>query len=48
MILARYHPQTMDELAALHVLGKWKMQQYGPAIIDICRKAGKKETAGEN
>ncbi len=37
MTIARRRPQSMDELAALGVLGPWKLEHYGPAILKLCR-----------
>jgi ribonuclease D len=37
MAIARAHPATVDELAALNVLGPWKLETYGAEIVRAAR-----------
>jgi ribonuclease D len=38
LAVARAAPATMEELSALDVLGPWKLQEYGPDLLNVLRK----------
>ena len=42
--LARAHPATLQELAALDLLGPWRLQAYGREVLDVMQAAS--ATAG--
>lgn len=35
MAIARSAPDTLDELASLGVMGPWKVQEYGPELLQV-------------
>jgi len=35
MAIARSAPATLEELASLGVMGAWKVQEYGPALLQV-------------
>ncbi len=37
MAIARAAPATLDELASLGVMGSWKVEEYGPALLQALR-----------
>lgn len=37
MTIARQVPTSLEELAAAHVMGPWKQQEYGAAILSLLR-----------
>ena len=37
--LAERNPKSMADLAGVNGLGPWRRQTYGPAILDVLRKA---------
>lgn len=36
--IAEANPRTLDELAALSLLGPWRMQKYGEEIVRLLGK----------
>ena len=37
MTIARQAPVSLEEMAAAHVMGPWKLHEYGAAILSLLR-----------